>query len=295
MKYIVLDLEWNTAYFKPQNRFINEIIQIGAVKLDDNFNVVDTFQVLVKSAISKKLSKRITQLTGITTDAMLMGIDFIDAVKQYNDWVGNDTITMTWSDSDLYAIADNSNAFLKGEFSFKISKYIDLQSYIQNEIRLKGQPLTNQISLSNAANFLNVSFEGLDLHTAIDDARLSARVLKHTYNEERFNALVRDTTDPSFYKRLFFKPYYISKISDSRINNSYLKFTCSDCQGKLIRQNKWRYKNNWFRAEFSCCACERRYRCMASFKQTYDKLIVKKRVLPVVSNDEAVIDVESVQ
>ena len=293
MEYIVLDLEWNTAYFKPQNRFINEIIQIGAVKLDESFNIVDTFQVLVRSAISKKLSKRITELTGITTEEMLMGISFIDAVTQYNEWVGDDSVTMTWSDSDLYAIADNSNAFLNGTLSFKITKYIDLQSYIQNEIRITGQALTNQISLSNAANLLNVSYEGLDLHTAIDDARLAALVLKHTFNVNRFNALVRDTTDPTFYKRLFFKPYYITKIGDSRINKSYLKFTCRDCQNKLIRQNKWRFKNNWFRAEFMCPACERTFRCMLSCKQTYDKLVVKKRILPVANNDEAVNNVNA--
>ena len=54
MGYIVLDLEWNSAYYKPQGRFINEIIQIGAVKMNDNFDIVDTFQVYIKSKIVKK-------------------------------------------------------------------------------------------------------------------------------------------------------------------------------------------------------------------------------------------------
>ena len=53
MNYIVLDLEWNSAYHKKQGRFVNEIIQIGAVKLDDKFNIIDTFLVYIKSEIDK--------------------------------------------------------------------------------------------------------------------------------------------------------------------------------------------------------------------------------------------------
>ena len=40
MKYIILDLEWNSAYSVKESRFINEIIEIGAVKLDENLNEI---------------------------------------------------------------------------------------------------------------------------------------------------------------------------------------------------------------------------------------------------------------
>ena len=46
MNYIFLDLEWNSAYSVRQQRFINEIVQIGAVKLDDNLNFIDSFCVI---------------------------------------------------------------------------------------------------------------------------------------------------------------------------------------------------------------------------------------------------------
>ena len=48
MSYIVLDLEFNQAYDFEKNKTILlipscrfEIIQIGAVKLDNNFNIID--------------------------------------------------------------------------------------------------------------------------------------------------------------------------------------------------------------------------------------------------------------
>ena len=49
MQYIFLDLEWNNAYSKIHHRFVNEIIEIGAVKLDENFLETDRFDVFIKS------------------------------------------------------------------------------------------------------------------------------------------------------------------------------------------------------------------------------------------------------
>ena len=34
MNYIIMDLEWNNAYMKSAQKFVNEIIEIGAVKLE---------------------------------------------------------------------------------------------------------------------------------------------------------------------------------------------------------------------------------------------------------------------
>ena len=43
MSYVILDLEWNGSYSKTAHRFVNEIIEFGAVKTDDEFNIIDTF------------------------------------------------------------------------------------------------------------------------------------------------------------------------------------------------------------------------------------------------------------
>ena len=160
MNYIILDLEWDSAFYKPQKRFINQILQIGAVKLNDSFDVVDTFEVTVKSEISKKVTGRFAKLTGITTDVMLSGVPFKDAVKTYNEWVGENSVTMTWSNSDLYTILENEENLLK-DIRFKIEKYLDLQVFIQNEMRLQGYEDKNQISLEAAAEKLNVSTDGI--------------------------------------------------------------------------------------------------------------------------------------
>ena len=129
MNYVILDMEWDGAYHKVHKRFVNQILQIGAVKLDEKFNIVDIFDVTIKSQISNRVSKRFTELTGITKEMMLGGISLQEAVKMYNNWLGNDTITITWSNSDLYTIAENEK-FLLENTKFKIEKYLDLQIFI---------------------------------------------------------------------------------------------------------------------------------------------------------------------
>ena len=55
MNFIIFDLEWNNAYNYKLKRGMNEIIEIGAVKLDENLDVVDTFKQLIKPQLSRKI------------------------------------------------------------------------------------------------------------------------------------------------------------------------------------------------------------------------------------------------
>ena len=85
MNYIILDLEWDSAYSVKHARFLNQILQIGAVKLNEDFTVADRFEVTVRSSFSKRVTGRFAALTGITTEKMRSGMPFDLAVKQYND------------------------------------------------------------------------------------------------------------------------------------------------------------------------------------------------------------------
>lgn len=291
MHYVILDMEWDSAYHKKYKRFINQILQIGAVKLDEDFNIVDIFDITVKSSISNKVTRRFTELTGITKEMMLSGVNLSDAVDKYNYWLGDDTVTITWSNSDLYTIAENEKHLLQNK-RFKIDKYLDLQKFIQSELRILGHEIKSQISLSNAAELLGITTENYDLHTAKDDSLLCAALLKKHYRKPVFDSLIADTANPEFYKRLYFKPYYISSIGDGLIDKNTLVFYCEKCENKMRRISKWRYHNNWFNANFVCEDCGKKYVCRVSYKKTYDDLIVKRRVLePKVKTDKENCDV----
>ncbi len=277
MNYIILDMEWDSAYHPASKQFINQILQIGAVKLNDSFDIVDTFEATIRSSFSKRVTKRFTELTGITKDMMLAGVPLSNAVNRYNKWIGDNTITMTWSNSDLYTILSNEKLLLKG-IKFKIEKYLDLQKFIQGEMRLLGHECKSQISLGNAAELLGVTTEGYDLHTAKDDSLVCAGLLKKFYNKQRFEILIRDTSNPEFYRRLCFKPYYISDINDKAIDKSHMNFSCEKCGNGMRRTSKWRYHNRNFTAEFHCDICHKKFIGRISFRKTYDDVVVKKYI-----------------
>lgn len=281
MNIIILDLEWDSAYSVKHQRFVNQIIQIGAVKLDTDCEIIDTFSVTVKSRLSKKLTKRFVELTGITNDMMRAGVPLSEAVEQYNNWAGKNTLTMTWSTSDLYTIIENCRYLLTPSTKFRIEKYADLQSYVQNEMRSVGYELKSQISLSNAAAMLSISSEGLELHKAKDDCILSVALLKRFYNTDKMQNYIKDATNPEFFRRLTFKSYTLSNIKDDNIKAENLIFKCDKCGEVSKCITGFKYRNGWFSANFRCIDCKRTFIGRVSFKKTYDDLIVKKKIVDI--------------
>ena len=73
MNYIVFDLEWNQCPYgkeKENPKLPFEIIEIGAVKLDENRNVIDSFQEIVKPAVYHRLHFRTKEILGITSNRL---------------------------------------------------------------------------------------------------------------------------------------------------------------------------------------------------------------------------------
>ena len=72
MDYIVLDMEWNQPWpGSPSAKKVlpvqirGEILQIGAVRVTEDQQVADEFQVLIKPKYYRRLNRRVSKLTGI--------------------------------------------------------------------------------------------------------------------------------------------------------------------------------------------------------------------------------------
>ena len=136
MSYVILDLEWNGSYSKLLHKFVNEIIEIGAVKVDDELNITDTFSVLITPKISKKLCNKVMSLTKITNEELNdSGIGFIKAISMFSDFLG-DSVLLTWSDSDLHALIENYSYYTGNMKLPFLSGYCNLQKYCESCINL---------------------------------------------------------------------------------------------------------------------------------------------------------------
>ena len=111
MTPIVIDLEWNRSFpgRRPVEDLPNEIIQIGAVLLDDNYMEQDSFQMYVKPVFSEKLRRSIVDLTGITDEKLLSAPRFEKAMKAFFEWClhcEDKVQVIQWSENDYLQIID---------------------------------------------------------------------------------------------------------------------------------------------------------------------------------------------
>ena len=119
MNYIVLDMEWNQPWpGSPSAQKVlpvqirGEIIQIGAVRVTEDQQVTDEFQVLIRPKYYRHLNRRVSKLTGIK-EARLKeeGIPFKEAIRQFMDWCGEDIIFLTWGFDDIAILRENLQLF----------------------------------------------------------------------------------------------------------------------------------------------------------------------------------------
>ena len=115
MDYIVLDMEWNQPWpGSPSAKKVlpvairGEIIQIGAVRVTEDQQVADEFQVLIKPKYYRHLNRRVSKLTGIK-EARLKeeGIPMKDAMEQFRTWCGEDVVFLTWGFDDIGILREN--------------------------------------------------------------------------------------------------------------------------------------------------------------------------------------------
>tara|TARA_Y100000031_G_scaffold15279_1_gene16133 strand:- start:44 stop:601 length:558 start_codon:yes stop_codon:yes gene_type:complete len=89
-KYVILDLEWTSwkgnycgnNQEKRKSWQKREIIQIGAVKFDKNYKIIDKLNIYVKAMFNPILSDYIKNLTGISQKKLeKKGMTFIQSYK----------------------------------------------------------------------------------------------------------------------------------------------------------------------------------------------------------------------
>lgn len=278
MHYILLDFEWDSAYCPKIKRFANVIVEIGAVKLDESFCETGRFSKIIHSLFTKRLTTRFKELTGMNNEDLKNGISLYEALSEYRLWAGENTVTMTWSNSDLYVLYDNCINFIGSPDLAVLGKYVDLQSYFQFMQSKLNAPLKNQISLSAAAELLNINIEDEHLHHAVDDSAVSARIFKKCYSEPEFESFILNTDSETFFKKLKFKSYYINTLKSKEIDKSELDFLCPKCGLKLKKTTPYKFKYTFFTATQRCNNCNTNFKTQVSFKKNFDSITVKRRI-----------------
>ncbi len=172
MSYIVLDLEWNQAMSSNASVFnrlpihlSGEIIQIGAVKLDDDFCPAEEFQSDVRPIYFRSMHYKVKKLTGIDKERLSHGDTFPTVFEHFREWCGENPVFVTWGYDDRRIMEQN---IIIHDLDWDwIADWINLQ-LIYN-IQTGGDK--NQKSLATAME-----------HFAIEQTRVAHDALGDAYN-----------------------------------------------------------------------------------------------------------------
>ncbi len=286
MQYIVMDLEWNGGYSKKAHGYFNEIIEVGAVKVGEDLQILDRFQAQIRPVVSKKLSGIVTDLTNITAEELEDGTTFAKMVKKFTRWVGEEeAVLLTWSTTDLLVLMENCRFFYGQQEIPFLRNYMDFQAYAQKRMGVGG---SQQLGLARAGEMLGIPEDSFSLHRALDDSILTAQILQKVYEADSFPGAIQ-AVDEEFYKRITFKTVVINDINSPLVKRSDMVFSCPQCRRNMRRTGQWRFRSRAFCADFLCRRCDKKYHGRVQFLLKYEGVETRKKlneVLPPPPQEE---------
>ncbi|MCQ2602119.1 MAG: exonuclease domain-containing protein [Treponema sp.] len=176
-RYLCIDLEMTD--FTPAQRLLipgacGEVIQFGAVLLDENCSLLSKFSSYVKPVYSS-VTPVVQNLTGITNEQLENAEDFITVFDKFNYWRGEgDITTFCWSKTDHNQLWSELES--KGRHRYDLfetlQNFVDLQQLFGSLLSSK-----SSISLESAVTLLQMDFKG-QVHSALSDSYNTARILR---------------------------------------------------------------------------------------------------------------------
>ena len=176
MNYIVFDLEWNQCprgKARENPRIPFEIIEIGAIKLDENRNEIDRFSEVVRPLVYPTLHYRTREITSLDPKELRRARTFSPVVRDFLKWCGADCKFVTWGSLDLDELQVNMDYYkIKNPFP-KPLFYCDLQKMFS----LLYSDGKSRSSLEEAVDYLGIPKE-IQFHRAFDDTYYTAEVMR---------------------------------------------------------------------------------------------------------------------
>lgn len=189
MKHVVVDLEMNpvSREFREVRRKLNEeVIEIGAVRLDENFQQEAEFQCYVKPEYGP-IKKHITSLTGITQAMVADKKTYAACFQDFVDRVGEEeTKIYSWSMSDIKPLRSECRYKLPDfDIEWLNARWVDLQQEFDDRLGLH-----NSLALKHALGAMDHKFEGTQ-HTALADAINTSAILTLMQDDAKFKETMK--------------------------------------------------------------------------------------------------------
>jgi len=230
-RFICLDLKTcrlTGKQKKAMQEISGEVIKIGAVMLDEQFNYLSQFSTFVKPVYGV-ISAESVDNPDFYKDSLEHADTFSTAFYKLFIWAGSnqdDVTTLCWSNSVYTQLWDEIYIKAKNHDEYRdfLKTFVDLQALMCNALRSE-----NQISFDASLKYCHIKFAGVResaLNHSFNQARIFNKLMKHSKENIDFNPLWKYTeTDLSKY-------FYATKSHSSDFVSSFAAFMSED----LIKQ-----------------------------------------------------------
>ena len=258
---ILFDLEWNIGY-QPytfnyhgvEQVLRGEIIEIGAVRIDRQGNVLDTFSIHLRPRIFRKLQHHIAKVTGLTQADLDRGEPIAQGMRRFVEWCGPDAAFAEWGLDDVPVL--KQNLFLLHMDERYPAEWYDLQRvFLSQRPRAEGEGMT----LESVVTRLGLPMER-PFHDALSDALYTADVCRAIDLEKGLaeypteDALLRESLcpPPGDYRDFTVFRGYVDKDAVRNVP-AVRDAPCPVCGAVLVPDEIWQKKGA--NASYTLCQC----------------------------------------
>lgn len=174
--YVIFDIE--TTCEENDDKESRELIEIGAYALDDNLNIISSFQKFCKPLVNPILTEFCKKLTGINQEDIEKAENFEKVITEFLEWIkickqNKNIEIISWGNYDKeHLLRENIKKEINKSELIKLMKsHTNLKKEFENKFDIK------DIEIPDALRIMYLSFEG-NLHRGIDDAYNIVRIIK---------------------------------------------------------------------------------------------------------------------
>ncbi len=293
MNYIVFDLEWNQAAdlrTRRENSLLFEIIEIGAVKLNEKREQIDDFHELIKPQVFHTMNQVTGELIHLKMEQLENCRSFPEVAADFIKWCGSDYIFCTWGNLDLSELQKNMDYYHMSPVSEKTLKFYDIQKLFS--IAFEDKKLRR--TLQYAVDFLEIKKDEA-FHRAYTDAQYTAEVVKRIVDKCVFDNYSFDTyrlpRNKSEEIKVCFEDYskYISREfpdkASAMADRDVVACKCFICGAKTRKKVPWFTSNGKHYYTIVTCARHGAIKGKIRLRKTEDNKIYVIKTMKQASPD----------
>lgn len=205
--YIFMDLEFDSE------KEYTEILSIGAIRCDNDFNIIDNFYSLVRLSVREYINPYVKEMTNITEEKLQTAKSLKDVIFEFNKWVNKGEVRSiyVWGDADRDVLLKSLKYHgYYSEYRRLVESIVDIQRITSR--KLIGFNSKKQLSLDTMKKVLGIDGEVMHhgLYDAIDLFKVFSKCVNGEYDISSVDKII---SDMSLKKA--------TKFDYPKINNKY--------------------------------------------------------------------------